>query len=102
MSWSNETQQKLRDWLGAETSYKFHPIDDERFYEFIASVWREKRGIWDESQALEAMLREAKRLHSEWGEDLIQTFVEERLSQGTLILDFLTSIEESSNISALA
>ena len=84
----------LRKWLGPETSYKWHPLDNGRFYEFIHAVWLEHQRLWDESLAREIMEREARTLHPEWGPELIGEMIEKRRSEGSLILDYLSHLRE--------
>jgi hypothetical protein len=98
MSWNASTIKALERWLAPETSYKEHPIDDARFYSFIAQLWSERPGLWDEGLAREEMTSTAKRLHPEWPDDLISEFVEDRKEQGTLILDFLSSLRDQGEV----
>lgn len=98
MSWNANTMNALERWLGPSTAYKEHPLDDARFYSFVAQVWCERQGLWDESLAREEMAKAAKRLHPEWSLDLISGFVEKRHEQGTLILDFLSSLREHGEV----
>jgi hypothetical protein len=98
MSWNTSTMKALERWLRPSTAYKEHPIDDARFYGFIAQVWFECQGLWDEDLAREEMTSTAKRLHPEWPDDLISGFVEDRKEQGTLILDFLSSLRANGEV----
>lgn len=90
MAWSENTMVKLRNWVGLSTYYKHHPLDDDRFYSFIAAIWNEKQCLWDEQSASDIMENEAKKLHPEDNDALIEKVVSERRSEGTLILEFLS------------
>ena len=100
--WSQETFDTLRAWLGRNTAYKEHPLDDIRFYVFLGRVWIDIHGLWDESLVRERITKEAKELHPDWADDCIKDLASKRCSQGTLILDFLSRIEEKGLIADLA
>lgn len=87
MTWSRETKNALEAWLAPETSH----IDDTRFYDFISYVWIDVQSIWNEALARENMIRKAKELHPNWQSDMIEGFINDRLSEGSLILDFLSN-----------
>jgi len=92
--------QALNDWLSPETWYKEHPIDDGRFFVFVASVWSDVHRIWDEAAAREIIASHARDLHP--GFDELSTKVaEKRVSQGTLILDFLSNLSEAQKLALL-
>jgi len=101
MSWSQQTLEMLDRWIGLDTSYKSHPIDDANFYLFVGHVWRDCRGLWDEQMAREILTRKVKELHPEWPSDLITKIVERRKSEGTLILDFLCVLKNENKIKEL-
>ncbi len=93
MAWSDTTKRALKRWLSPDTWYKWHPIDDPRFYDFILAIWDDDQGLWDEALARETMTRVALELHPGF-EDLVEKTVEGRHSEGTLILDFLCRMKE--------
>ncbi|MCK4792922.1 MAG: hypothetical protein KAV87_54835 [Desulfobacteraceae bacterium] len=101
MSWSEDTMRALRNWLAPDTAYKEHPADDARFYLFIGHVWHDCHSIWDEEIARDTIRREARELHPEWSKELLKKFVENRKSQGTELLDFLTSLREAGKVNEL-
>ena len=84
----------LHKWLGMSTWYKWHPIDNGRFYEFIHAVWEELHGLWDEQWAREIMEREARELYPEYTDVLITESVQRRREEGSLILDYLSHLRE--------
>ena len=94
MSWDEETQEALRAWLGPATAHTEHHLDNARFYKFITQVWRVCQGLWDEALARDRIAAAARELHPDWPEDLVTEIVETRRQQGTLILDFLSSLRE--------
>ena len=89
MSWSKKTEEALQKWLAPDTAYDGNPHDDTRFYEFVFYVWLDVCGIWDEALARQKMRQKAMELHPQWHPDTIDSLVERRISEGTLILDFL-------------
>jgi hypothetical protein len=101
MEWNEQTQGALRVWISSLTAHKEHPLDDARFYQFIAQVWRVRQGLWDEALARERMKVAAQELHPDWPEDLVNKIVETRRQQGTLILDFLSSLREHGKLLSL-
>lgn len=101
MGWNEETQEGLRAWLAPSTAHTEHPLDSARFYRFIAQVWRVRQGIWDETLAKERMSAVARDLHPDWPESLVTEIVETRRRQGTLILDFLTSLRDQGELNTL-
>jgi len=95
MAWNEKTMAVLRAWLGPSTSYKHHPIDNGRFYTFIDAIWKEQRKLWDEVQAREIIEREVRALHpDDYPSDLIAKMIEQRVSEGTMILDYLCHLKE--------
>lgn len=94
MFWSKKTEEALEAWLAPDTAYDGNPHDDSRFYEFIFYVWLDVQGIWDEALARQRMKQKSKQLHPQWQSDMIDSFIEKRRSEGTLILDFLSSAKE--------
>jgi hypothetical protein len=102
MVWNEEVQAALRAWLAPSTAHTEHPLDDARFYNFIAQVWRARQGIWDETVAKERMSAAARDLHPDWPADLVSKLVETRRQQGTLILNFLASLREQGGLDTLA
>lgn len=101
MAWSQKTQEALKAWLAPDTAHESSPHDNSRFYEFIFYVWMDEQGIWDEALARQEMKQKAQQLHPEWPSDMIGSFIEERRSEGTLILDFLSSAKEKELLSRL-
>lgn len=101
MKWSAQTMEALKRWLAPSTSYKWHPIDNSRFYLFIGCVWKDCQSLWDEGKSAEIMRQEALRLHPEWDKKSISEFVDKRRSEGTLILDFLCTLREENKLNSL-
>ncbi len=101
MSWSADTMDALRTWLGPGTAHKNHPIDNSRFFLFVGHVWHDCRGLWDEEYALEIIKREAKELHPDWGDALLDQIAERRRSEGTGILDFLCALRDAGKLNEL-
>jgi hypothetical protein len=96
-----ETIKALHNWLSPDTSHKWHPADDVRFYIFIGHVWKNSRGLWNEQIAREIISDKAKALHPEWPQDLLGEVVEGRVSEGTLILDFLCALKSEHKLKDL-
>jgi hypothetical protein len=90
MGWSDDTKKALDQWLNRDTCHTWHWCDEARFYDFIASVWKEVGGLWDEAYARETMQLEARRLHPDWAIETINRLIEEAREKGTNILDFLS------------
>lgn len=101
MNWSKETEKALQTWLVTNTAYTSHPFDDARFYDFILLVWIDVQGIWDEPMARQKMKQKAAGLHPDWSAQMIEKFIDERLSEGTLILDFLSNAKEKGLLTKL-
>jgi len=101
MSLSQQTMEMLDRWIGLDTAYKSHPIDDANFYLFIGYVWRDSCGLWDEQMTREILKRRATELHPDWPSNLITKIVERRKSEGTLILDFLCTLKNENKIKEL-
>ncbi len=100
MDWSKSTLEAMRHWLGPGTWHKTHPIDDARFFVFVASVWNDEHKIWDETVARERIRHEALRLHP-GSDDLAAKVAERRVSQGAIILDFLAHLREDGRFGLL-
>lgn len=98
MPWNENTMAALRSWLSPETSHKWHPIDDGRFYEFIHAVWQEKQTLWDESEARETIERVYRELHPNDGDELVTRVAQKRREEGSLILDYLSHLMEVGRI----
>ena len=64
MPWSEETNAALRSWLEPETWFRRRSADQRQFYVFIAHVWNERRTVWDEDTAREAILAIGWRIDS--------------------------------------
>ena len=101
MAWSEQTTKALRRWLGPETWYKSHPLDDARFSIFIACVWNDNHSTWDEPVAREVIGREAVELHPR-NDDLAKEVAEKRVAEGTTILEFLCHLREQGQLSLLS
>ena len=103
MNWSEETKEALHGWLGRGAAYKKHPIDNERFYIFLAHVWQDCGTLWDEATAREIMKHKARELHpeAEWSDSFIDSFVRERVSEGTNILEFLVTLKAKGALNEL-
>ena len=101
MSWSKETMKSLHTWLVKDTWYKWHPIDNVRFYLFIGHVWKDCHGLWDEATAREIMISKAKKLHPDLSPDCLDEIMEKRKSEGTLILDFLCELKDQNKLNEL-
>ena len=102
MKWNEDVQAALRAWLAPSTAHKEHPVDDARFYRFIAEVWRAHHGLWDEALVRDRIAAVATVLHPDWAEEIVAKIVESRRKHGTLILDFLTSLHERNKVHTLA
>ncbi|KKL74448.1 hypothetical protein LCGC14_2064760 [marine sediment metagenome] len=102
MAWSDQTKEALQKWLGPETWYKEHPLDDARFSVFVASVWNDQHSIWDEPRTREIITQEAIQLHSECDEDQAKKVAEGRVSKGTAILDFLSHVRDEGQFTLLS
>ncbi|MBW2165938.1 MAG: hypothetical protein JRG74_07525 [Deltaproteobacteria bacterium] len=94
MTWSQETEEALQAWLAPDTAHDINPHDNSRFYDFIFNVWIDEQGIWDEALAKQKMKQKAAQLHPVWSPQMIAEFIDERRSEGTLILDFLSNAKE--------
>ena len=101
MVWSHETERALEAWLAPDTAYDGNPHDAARFYEFIFRVWLDVRGIWDEALARQKMKERAKQLHPQLQSNMIDSFIDRRRSEGTLILDFLSNAKEKGLLAML-
>lgn len=102
MAWSEKTQEALKAWLAPSTAHEGNSDDDSRFYEFIFDVWIDESRIWDERLASQRMKKEAKLQHDDWQSSMIDSFIEKRRSQGSLILDFLNSVKKKGLMPKLA
>jgi hypothetical protein len=94
MTWSQKTEEALQAWLAPDTAHERNPHDDARFYDFILNVWIDEQGIWDEALARQKLKQKAQQLHPQWQSNMIDSFIDERRSEGTLILDFLSNAKE--------
>ena len=101
MTWSQKTEEALQSWLAPDTAHGRNPHDYARFYDFILNVWIDEQSKWDEALARQKMKQKAQQLHPEWPSDMIDSFIEERRSEGTLILDFLLNAKEKELLSKL-
>jgi hypothetical protein len=99
MAWSKRTNEALKAWLSPITAHTNHPIDDARFYDFIAFVWIDEKRIWDEGLALDNLKRIAQELHPSWPLETIEELVHDRLSEGSKILAFLSNAREKELLS---
>jgi hypothetical protein len=102
MRWSEETMTSLRQWVCPDTAHTNHPADEARFFVFIGGVWKDQKGIWDESLARDIIKRELKSQHPDWSLELIEQIAEDGRSKGTLILDFLSTLRDKNKLSILA
>lgn len=94
MNWSEETMAALRAWLGGAHWFGHHPADDDRFYGFIAAVWDEVGGLWNEKEAKEIIAAEARAINPNQ-EPLIPDTVKRAHDEGTLILEFLAVMKQN-------
>ena len=102
MSFSEETMKALRNWLGACPRPEQHPADEVRFCLFVAHVWRERKGLWDESEARGIMRATLRELHPDWRNDEYnERFLEHYEFVGTEILDFLSHLRDNGKLDML-
>ena len=94
MPWSQKTEEALQSWLAPDTAHDRTPHDDSRFHDFVFNVWIDEQGIWDEALARQKMKQKAHQLHPQWQSNMIDSFIEKRKSEGTLILDFLSDVRQ--------
>lgn len=92
MDWSDKTNRALKKWLNPGTWYTDR--DEGRFYGFLLAIWDDHQGIWNEAVARETMTRVAIELHPEVVESLVEKTVEEMLTKGTVILEFLSQMKD--------
>jgi len=85
--------QSLRTWLSSAKWHEHHPVDDPKFYDFIAAVWDETQRLWDEIAAKDLIASEAEECHPEL-KHLVPQAVTRAHEEGTLILDFLCRMKE--------
>ena len=95
MAWGQQTMEALRRWLNPSTWYTGNPIDEERFFLFIATAWNEQHTIWDEAAAREILPNEVRKPHPELGENPMPDVPGRCKSDGTLILDFLSRVQDN-------
>lgn len=88
----------LRHWLGPETWHTPHPCDQHRFHEVTWAVWHEIQGVWNEREIMELMTEEAERLHPNFNGDERLRVLEEHISRGTELLEFLSNMRESGKL----
>ena len=100
MKWSEQTKRALHEWLAPDTWHKGSPHEDSGFYLFVACVWHDEHGIWDEAAARERIANEAKGLHPGFG-DLAVDVAAKRVREGTTILDFLSNVSEENRFDLL-
>jgi hypothetical protein len=94
MTWSIESEKALKAWLAPDTANSGNPFDEKRFYDFIAYVWIDLQDVWDESLARDKIKLKVKQLHSDWYPDSINDLLDNYLSKGTLILDFMSNAKK--------
>lgn len=95
MEWDENTLESMNRWLGMSTFHKWHPHDNGRFYEFIHAVWVQQQGLWDESEARRVLSQRAQELYPDMPVGRVSEIVEKRVAEGTLILDYLSHLEET-------
>ena len=100
MKWSEQTKRALHEWLAPDTWYKQHPAEDSRFSVFVASVWHDLHGLWDEAAARERIANEAKILH-QGSDDRAAEVATKRVREGTELLDFLSHLLEAGRFGLL-
>jgi hypothetical protein len=95
--WSEITMKALHEWLAPRTWDTAHDCDMGRFHVFVASVWNDIHAVWDEDDAREFMKKAAESQHHDCKE-LISEVVEKRKSEGTTILNFLSSVRREGRL----
>jgi hypothetical protein len=87
--WNDNMMQALHRWMGPFTWGKSHPLDDGRFYDFVLVVWQEVGDLWNETEAREILVQQAKELHPEFDQEYCAQFIERYHQEASLILNFL-------------
>src|SRR5687767_13416140 len=95
VTWSDRTFEFLRAWLDLEGWHVRNAVTDRHFLIFMASVWADEHKIWDEQRACEVIGNLARELHPDLADTTItETLRDRRCPQGSLILDFLATVDE--------
>ena len=92
----------MKAWLGRDTVLSGHPNDEERFYDFVAAVWREKPSLWNEAAIRKEIAKTGCDLHPDWPRESIEKLATEMEPKGTTILDFLCHLKSAGAIAGLA
>jgi hypothetical protein len=79
----------LDSWLRTNTWCKNHSLDTARFFEVVLAAWSESQKLWDEGEIRNSIVAKATNFHGKQASDLAHEVATERLTQGTLILEFL-------------
>lgn len=93
--WNKTTLDALDTWLGRDTWYTGHALDDGRFMDFILAVWDEHGRLWDESFAREIMERKVRALHQGFDEETLTKTINDKKQDGTVILEFLSHVTKA-------
>ena len=93
----------LENWLRFPTALNGHTDDNEGFYLFVAAVWNETHGMWDEQSTIERIATVFCQLNGETD----KAFVFQRAARlvggkGTVVLDFLNSTAGAKGIGLTA
>ena len=100
MEMNSETINKLEKWVGPETWYTCHPLDMERFYDFVNSLSKLNLNKLDESSLRDNIKRSVLKFHTEFNfeenfeenDELLYKFT----SKIATIFDYLEFIEQLS------
>lgn len=94
MDLNDDASAALRQWIGPETWYKRHPIDNERFYWFVDSLWDQLHSLVDEDALREHISAEVRRLHPDFDAGEAEKRIRRRVSEAQLIFDFLCAAQK--------
>jgi hypothetical protein len=101
MNWSPQTMTAMHSWLASAASYEWGPHEDDKLYMFVTHVWHDQHSVWDEARTREMIRNKARELGDDPDSAHVSGAIQKGLSHGTRLLEFLTWVENSGNISLL-
>jgi len=101
MDWSPETMDAMQSWLASATAYNWGPHETDKLNLFVAHVWHDQRSKWDEGRTREIFRSKAQEIGSDPDSKHVLYAIQQGLSNGTMILEFLTQLAESDKMQLL-
>ena len=92
MKMSNQTTSAFQQWIGKDTWHTHHPLDMDRFYDFVQSLWNDQ--YTDIDLIRQNIREEIKELHPNFDPQYRDETIDRRVSEAEHIFSYLRHIEK--------